>query len=177
MDRDAVHRELDDARNEFHRLLTAATPADLRRLSDGTRWTNKQLLFHMLLGYLILRALTLLIHLFSRLPDSAGRIFARLLNAATRPFDAVNYLGSWLGGNTLSVRRMGIMFDRVIAKLHRRLDTETDDDLTRGMHYPTRWDPFFGEYMTLADLYDFPTQHFEFHQRQLTIPDSCTRAD
>jgi hypothetical protein len=33
--------------------------------------------------------------------------------------------------------------DHVIAKLHRRLDTETDGDLARGMHYPMRWDPFF----------------------------------
>ena len=37
------------------------------------------------------------------------------------------------------------------------------------MHYPTRWDPFFADYMTLADLYRFPTQHFEFHQAQLTL--------
>jgi hypothetical protein len=173
MDRDALHREWEAAREEFHRLLTT-TPADLRQPSIGTRWTNKQLLFHMLLGYLILRALTLLIRLFSRLPDGAGRAFARLLNAATHPFDAVNYLGSRLGGNTLSTRRMGIMFDNVVAKLHRRLDAETDDDLARGMPYPTRWDPFFRDHMTLADLYRFPTQHFEFHQRQLTLPVSGT---
>lgn len=171
MDRDAVHRELENARDEFHRLLAAATPADLGRPSDGTRWTNKQLLFHMLLGYLIMRALTLLIRLFDRLPNGAGRAFARLLNAATRPFDAVNYLGSRIGGTALSTRRMGIMFDHVIIKLHRRLDAETDDRLARGMHYPTRWDPFFRDYMTLADLYRFPTQHFEFHQCQLTVPD------
>jgi hypothetical protein len=37
------------------------------------------------------------------------------------------------------------------------------------MHYPTRWDPFFGDFMTLADLYRFPTQHFDFHARQLTL--------
>ncbi len=169
MDREAVHRELDSARESFHRLLAGATEADLRRPSDGTRWTNEQLLFHMLLGYLILRALTMLVRLFGRLPDGVSRAYAGLLNRATRPFDAVNYLGSRLGGTALSTRRMEIMFDRVIAKLHRRLDAETDADLARGMHYPTRWDPFFSDYMTLGDVYRFPTRHFEFHRRQLSF--------
>src|ERR1700754_3007577 len=99
VDRAAVHRELDEARMTFHRLVSEARDADLRRPSAGTRWTNKQLLFHMLLGYLILRALRLLVLVFGRLPDRAGRAYARLLNAATRPFDAVNYLGSRFGGN------------------------------------------------------------------------------
>ena len=27
----------------------------------------------------------------------------------------------------------------------------------------------FKDVMTLADLYHYPTQHFEFHQRQLTL--------
>jgi hypothetical protein len=57
----------------------------------------------------------------------------------------------------------------VIAKSHRRLDAESDVGLARGMHYPTRWDPFFADYMTLVDVYRFPTQHFDFHRRQLTL--------
>ncbi len=169
MDREIVHRELEQARETFHDLLAAAGDADLRRPSDGTKWTNKQLLFHMLLGYLIIRALSTLVRLFGRLPDGVSRAYARLLNKATRPFDAINYLGSRLGGSTLTTRRMGIMFDHVITKLHRRLNAESDADLARGMHYPARWDPFFHDYMTLADVYHFPTQHFEFHRQQLTL--------
>ena len=80
-------------------------------------------------------------------------------------------MGSWAGGTALGRRGQTALFDRVIAALHRRLDTETDAALARGMHYPTRWDPFFRDYMTLADLYRFPTQHFEFHRRQLTLDD------
>jgi hypothetical protein len=169
MDREVIHQELEQARASFHRLVAGADDAGLARLSHGTRWTNKQLLFHMLLGYLILRALRRLVLLFGRLPDGVSRSYARLLNKATRPFDAVNYLGSRLGGNTLSTHRMETMFDHVITKLHRRLDAESDADLARGMHYPTRWDPFFTDYMTLADIYRFPTQHFEFHRHQLTL--------
>ena len=154
----------------FHDLLDAASDIDLRRRSNGTRWTNKQLLFHMLLGYLIVRALAVLVRLFGRLPTGASRAFARLLNAATTPFGMVNYLGSYLGGTMLTRRAMGALFDRVISALHRRLDREKDTDLARGMHYPTRWDPFFQDFMTLADIYHFPTQHFDFHRQQLTLP-------
>ena len=33
----------------------------------------------------------------------------------------------------------------------------------------------FKDFMTLADLYHYPTQHFDFHQRQLTLgrPAGC----
>ncbi len=169
MDKAAVHAELEQARRTFHELLDSATEGDLRRPSAGTRWTNRQLLFHMLLGYLIIRALSGLVRLFDRLPDGASRGFARLLNAVTVPFDAVNFAGSRLGGTLLPRRWMGVLFDRTVVALHRRLDRETDDDLARGMHYPTRWDPFFRDYMTLADVYRFPTRHFDFHRRQLTL--------
>jgi hypothetical protein len=172
VDKRAVHEEMERARATFHELLDQASPADLRRASAGTRWTNQQLLFHMLLGYLIVRALLGLVRGFSRLPEGASRGYARLLNAGTTPFDAVNYAGSWLGGSVLGRRQMAALFDRVTVALRRRLDAESDDDLARGMHYPTRWDPFFQEFMTVADVYRFPTQHFEFHRRQLTLPDT-----
>ena len=148
MDLNATHEELEAARRSFHDLVAGATPDGLRRPSNGTRWNNRQLLFHMLLGYLIIRALLRLVRVFGRLPDGASQTFARILDAGTKPFDAVNFLGSYLGGNTLSPARMVVMFDHVVAKLHRRLDAESETDLTRGMHYPTRWDPFFKDYMT-----------------------------
>lgn len=65
--------------------------------------------------------------------------------------------------------RMTAKLDRLIAALHRSLDAVTAEDLARGMHYPVRWDPFFTGYMTLADLYRYPTLHYDFHRRQLTL--------
>ena len=59
--------------------------------------------------------------------------------------------------------------DRVIAALQRKLAQESADASQRGMHFPTRWDPFFQDYMTLADVYRYPGQHFDFHARQLTL--------
>jgi hypothetical protein len=36
------------------------------------------------------------------------------------------------------------------------------------MHFPVGWDPYFKDVMTVADVYDFPTQHYGHHRRQLT---------
>jgi hypothetical protein len=37
------------------------------------------------------------------------------------------------------------------------------------MSFPTRWDPFFKETMTLADVYAYPVAHFDFHAAQLFL--------
>jgi hypothetical protein len=169
LDRDAVREEMEQARQEFHHLLGHATEADLRRPSAGTKWTNQQLLFHMLFGYLIVRALLVLVRAFELLPDAASKAYARLLDSARTPFHVINYLGSCAGARIIPPPRMAGMLDRVIAALQRHLQRETDAALRRGMHYPTTWDPFFTDYMTLADLYRYPTQHYRHHRQQLTL--------
>ena len=82
---------MEQARKEFRRLLDGATAADLRRPSDETKWTNQQLLFHMLFGYLVVRALLPLTRLFGRLPGGASAAFARLLDRVRWAFRLVNY--------------------------------------------------------------------------------------
>jgi hypothetical protein len=167
--RDAIAGEMDKARQAFHRLLDHATDADLRRRSNGTKWTNEQLLFHMLFGYLVTRALLILVRIFGRLPDGASKAFAQLLDAAHRPFHLINYLGSCAGARIIPYSHMRDRFDRVITALERSLGTEHEAALRRGMFYPPTWDPFFTGYMTLADLYRYPTQHFNYHRNQLTL--------
>ena len=88
-----IHAEMERARREFHALLEQSTPDALSRPSKGTRWTNRQLLFHMLFGYLITRNLRIVVLVVSRAPLGVQAGFARLLDAATRPFDQINYLG------------------------------------------------------------------------------------
>jgi hypothetical protein len=168
VDREAIYEELRRARVTFRRLVDEASPEELARASSGTRWTNQQLLFHMLLGYLVTRALIVLAGTFARLPARASRVFAGLLNAATGPFDWVNYLGSCAGARVIPRRRLAGRLDRVTMALERRLRAETSTRLGSGMCYPVRWDPFFKDFMTLADIYHYPTQHFDFHRRQLT---------
>jgi hypothetical protein len=169
VDRQVVRDEMEQAKQTFHHLLDSATVADLSRPSNGTKWTNGQLLFHMLFGYLLVVRLLVLVRIFGRLPDGVSRVFAGVLEASTRPFHVINYLGSVGGPRLLGYAGMGRRFDRVIAKLLRRLERESDSELSRGMHYPTPWDPYFRAYMTLADVYRYPTQHFEHHRRQLTL--------
>ncbi|TFV72583.1 DinB family protein [Blastococcus sp. CT_GayMR19] len=170
----AISREMDDALARLHALLTAAGPTDLRRTSDGTRWTNEQLLYHMVFGYLVVRTLLPLVHLMGRLPAPVGRGWAALLNSATRPFHAVNYWGSVAGARVFNHTRMGPLADRTIAVLQRRLTEESEAALHRGMPFPSGWDPYFG-FLTLAEVYRYPTRHFEHHYRQLTLPDPGPR--
>jgi hypothetical protein len=36
-------------------------------------------------------------------------------------------------------------------------------------HFPPAWDPYFRDVMTVADVYHYGTQHFEYHRQQLTL--------
>lgn len=164
----AIYDELETAHATFHRLLDAMSPEDLRRPTKGTKWNNEELLFHMLFGYIIVLSLIWVVKLFGRLPWRFSRLFAMLLNRLTGPFNTVNYLGSRLGARLYSRGRMGAKFDKVCTSLRRRLVAESERSLRRGMHFPTKWDPFFKDYMTLADVYHYPTQHFTFHGKQLS---------
>jgi DinB superfamily len=169
VDRHSVQAEMQRAGTELRALAMQASPADLRRGSAGTRWTNEQLLFHMVFGYLVVRALLPLVRLFGRLPDRAGRVFAGLLNAGRRPFHLVNYLGSCGGALVFHGPRLIRRMDRTVAALSRKVDRETDEALSRTMHFPVDWDPFFRDRMTLLEVYHYGTQHFDFHRQQLTL--------
>lgn len=173
-DRTAIKHEMDQARQDFRRLVTGATVADLGRPSAGTKWTDQQLLFHMMFGYLITRrALLVLVSVFGRLPRPVGKGFAHLLDAVTGPFNTINYLGSCIGVRLIPPDRLAGKMDQVTTALQRSLDRQTAAALHRGMYFPVKWDPFFTGYMTLAEVYHYPTQHFRFHQRQLTLTPSA----
>jgi DinB superfamily len=160
--------ELQRAPADFHRLLDSATSTELRMATSGTKWTNKQLLFHMLFGYILVRVLLPLAKAFGRLPPAFSRAFAATLDAGTRPFHVVNYLSALPGGTVLSTSAMGKLMDRTIEGLRRNLARESERTLTLAMHFPIGWDPYFKDVMTVADLYHYPTQHYAHHRRQLT---------
>lgn len=157
------------ARRDLGALLQNAAPKDLDRRSEGTRWTNEELLFHMVFGYMVVRALLPLVHVVSRLPRPVGRAFAAVLNAGTGPFDVANYWGSRAAARVYNKRRMSRKLDKTIAALSRRLEHENSGSLARSMPFPDRWDPFFAPLMTLNDVYAYPTLHFDFHARQLSL--------
>ncbi|WP_431958563.1 DinB family protein [Nocardia lijiangensis] len=169
VDRAGIDAELERVRREFRQLLGSADARDFERRSDGTRWTNEQLLFHMVFGYMVVRRLLIVVRMFGRLPEGVSRAYARVLNAGTRPFDWINYRGSCAAARVFNRHRMGSKLDRVIASLRASLTSECEEALARGMHFPTRWDPFFADYMTLEDVYRYPAKHFDFHREQLTL--------
>lgn len=169
VDRSSIHEELERVRTDLHQLVGSATSADLRRLTDGTRWTNQQMLWHMAFGYLIVSRLLGLVRFFGRLPNRFSRTFAAMLNAVTRPFHLINYLGAVGGALVFHGPRLTRQLDRAIDRLHRRLEAESEATLVRRMHFPVGWDPFFHDMMTLEQVYRYGTQHYDFHRAQLTL--------
>ncbi|MGZ4581700.1 MAG: DinB family protein [Nocardioidaceae bacterium] len=172
MDPETITDEVNWARADFRRLLDGATSAELLKPSHGTKWTNEQLLFHMLFGYLVVRTLLPLVKAFARLPSGVSRRFARVLNAATRPFHVVNYLGSLGGARVLGHAGMERVMDRVTEGLIGSVSTAGQKQLQRGMHFPVDWDPYFRDFMTVADVLHYATQHYEHHRKQLTLSDA-----
>ena len=164
-----ITAEMERVRVDFHDLLDHATEAELRAATNGTRWTNEQLLFHMLFGYLLVHNLLILVKVLSRLPRPVSRAFAATLNAATRPFHVVNYLGSLGGGRVLGRSGMGRLMDLVVRRLQRFVTDASEDALDRGMHFPVGWDPYFRDFMTRREIFHYPTQHYDHHRRQLTL--------
>ena len=169
IDRAAIAADLERARVDFHHLIETANDDDWTKPTNGTRWDNEELLFHMVFGYMVVQRLLLLVRLFDRLPDSISRGYARMLNALTPAFDVINFYGSCFAARVYNRKRMAAKLDRVITSLQRSLGRAREDAFRRGMHYPRNWDPYFRPYMTLEDVYRYPGQHYDHHRRQLTL--------
>ena len=120
-----IAAEMERARVDFHHLLDNATSAELRARTNGTKWTNEQLLFHMLFGYLLVHNLLILVKAFTRLPRRVSKAFAATLDAATRPFHVVNYLGSLGGARVLGHARMERLMDFVTGRLQQSVTVRT----------------------------------------------------
>jgi hypothetical protein len=168
MDRRDIDADLERVTADFRGLLDSVTRAELRTPTDGTKWTNKQLLFHMLFGFIVVCVLLPLVKGFARLPPAVSRTFAAILNAGTRPFHVLNYLSALPGGTTLSNPAMWRLMDSTIEHLRGSLARESERTLGLSMHFPVGWDPYFKDVMTVADVYHYPTQHYDHHRRQLT---------
>jgi hypothetical protein len=169
VDRGAIAADLERVRSELHRLVEGADATDFERRSNGTRWTNEQLLFHMVFGFMVVTRLLPLVRTLGRLPESVSRSYAWLLDAAAAPFHEVNYYTSCAAATVYNRRRMTAQCDRV--SLQRKLLAEPEENFSLAMHFPTRWDTYFSDRMTLEAVYRYPTQHFDFHRRQLTLGD------
>jgi DinB superfamily len=168
-ERAAQSADLDRVRTDFHELLALVGGDEWNKSTSGTRWTNEQLLFHMVFGYMVVQRLLILVRLFGHLPDWVSERFAWTLNTFTPLFDRINYYGTNLAALVYNRRRMAAKLDRVIDALQRSLARQDQKALSRGMHFPNRWDPYFRDYMTLSDVYSYPGKHYDHHRRQLDL--------
>jgi hypothetical protein len=104
--RAALSADLERARRDFHRTLGVVRADEWDKPTSGTRWTNEQLLFHMVFGYMVVQRLLILVKLFSGLPRSVSRRFAQALNAGTPLFDTINYHGSCMAALVFNRKRI-----------------------------------------------------------------------
>ena len=86
--RQELKTELEAARLEFHALVRSLSERDLRRPSLNPGWSNREILFHMTLGFLLIPILLRLVRLFNRVPPGYSTGFAKALNASTPAFNA-----------------------------------------------------------------------------------------
>jgi len=164
-----VRATIEWIQDDFDRILSIVTPEQLDAPTAGTRWTNRELLFHLWFGQRITRAFLALIGGFSRLPPSASRVWAQILTAATRPYEWINYAASAAGGRTVPLETTRRWMHNDTRAILRWADRATDADLGRGMSVPLRWDPYFLPWMNRADLLEWAPKHYRHHRSQLTI--------
>jgi hypothetical protein len=154
---------------DYRSIILGAPVDELDLPSIGTRWTNRQLLFHMALGQNIALAGIPLLGLFSHLPPSASRNWSRLLDSCARPYNWVNWAGSAAGGRVLKPHTMLRMMDRttrIILTWYGHADPRA---LSRGMTMPTSWDPYFLTWMDRRDILEWAPKHYRHHRAQLSL--------
>lgn len=161
--------ELEWLREDFDRLIAGAADARLDARTIGTRWTNREMLFHLWFGQRIARVFIPLIGGFSRLPPGASRAWARLLAAAGRPYGWINYAASAAGGRVVPLRLIQGWMRRDTSWLIGWADGATPAELGRGMSVPENWDPYFQPWMNRADVLRWAPRHYRHHRAQLTL--------
>jgi hypothetical protein len=60
VDRGEIAADLEGARNDFLRLLSLVCDDEWNKPTSGTRWSNEELLFHVVFGYMVVKRLLIL---------------------------------------------------------------------------------------------------------------------
>lgn len=156
-------------RDDYDMLVRSAPPTLLQASTLGTKWTNRELLFHMWFGQRIARVVLPVAGGFSHAPAVVGRRFAGLLTAATRPYDWINYVAGVGGARVVSLGRTRRWMQRDTDAVLRWADQASDSDLDRGMAVPPDWDPYFTEWMSRRNFLEWAPKHYRHHRTQLTL--------
>jgi hypothetical protein len=165
--KDLILAEFETTRTVFHALLDSFSENDLRRQSRNPGWTNGEILTHMTFGFIILNALLPMARVWGYFPGWTSKIFAWTLNAFTTPFNWVNALGARFQARVFTYPRIGAVYDWAHFSLMKQINSIKEEEWERGMHYPTRWDSNFSDFMTIEKLFHYPVIHFHFHLGQI----------
>jgi hypothetical protein len=161
--------ELLAAHREFHAMAATLSEEAWNDSSHNPGWTNGQVLFHVLLGFILVLPLARLLVLFGHLPRVLGSTFAGLLNLATPLFHRINAMGPRAAARTLGRARVIRRFDQVHGAILTRLAKVRPGQWDLMMTYPTRWDPRFRRDMRLEDLFLYPVSHLRHHRTQIRV--------
>ena len=71
-----LRSDLEAARGEFHALVASISEQAWTEPSQNPGWTNGQLLFHVLLGFILVPPLAGILVFFGHLPTLCSKIFA-----------------------------------------------------------------------------------------------------
>ena len=169
IDRAAIAGDLERARTEFHQLLAEASVTTLDEADPRDTLDQRTVLFHMVFGYMIVQRLLILVKCSGACPIESAASSPAFSTPQPDHSTSSTTTAPARPPRVYNRRRMGAKMDRVIAALQRKLAREPRTRCSRGMHFPTRWDPFFKDYMTLEDVHRYPGQHFDFHIHQLAL--------
>ncbi|BCT75153.1 hypothetical protein SCMU_09950 [Sinomonas cyclohexanicum] len=164
-----MRRDLLWIAEDFGLIVGTVQASELGAPTRGTRWTNRQLLFHMVLGQNIALTSIPLFGAFSRLPPAASRAWSAALEACTGPYDWVNWAGAVAGARVLGVGAMGRMMDRTTRVIVNWYDRAGPGALARGMSVPPSWDPYFSDWMDRRGILEWAPKHYRHHRGQLTL--------
>nr|WP_015061929.1 DinB family protein [Arthrobacter sp. J3.40]AFK89306.1 hypothetical protein [Arthrobacter sp. J3.40] len=168
-DSDPVRANLLWIASDFRTITQSARADELDFPSLGTRWTNRQLLFHLVLGQNITLSGIPLLGLFSTLPPAASRSWSRLLDTCAGPYNWVNWAGSAAAGQVLNPEGMLRMMDTTTKIIVKWYDGADEKALSRGMSMPASWDPYFAPWMDRRAILEWAPRHYRHHRAQLTL--------
>lgn len=153
--REAIRLELEATKDRFHELLDSLSAEDLAKPSSNPAWTIAQVVYHMSVAPRFLPSDVALIRRSGRMPKPPAFLF-HTLNV---------WLARW-GARKATHRSLGDQYDKAHARTTEALATIREDEWQLGADYPG-WDPMLAGYVTLEDLFHYPTRHFEAHAKEI----------
>ena len=155
-----LRQEIEATRQAFHQLLAQVPETAFFQPSDNPAWTVGEVLYHISLAPRFLLQDVKMI--------TGQSWFLRFV-----PILMPKWLFNWLnarltryGARNLTRQFLADEYDKAHAITVKALDSVTEADLTKSLHYPN-WDPLLSGEVTLERLFHYVKVHFDSHAVQI----------